>query len=163
MTLQYIRSHLRASRRLIGALLASALLGGASHADDAGQETVQPPAAWTVHGLNAMELEDLGDIDWTPITSGVASNSESLLFEGENTVAVWDAGPARLVLDTPLPYDEFVVVLKGELVLTDELGNSRTYRAGDMFMLPRGFKGIWDMTQAYRELIVVDTAAYNAE
>ena len=30
-------------------------------------------------------------------------------------------------------------------------------------MLPRGFKGIWDMTQAYRELIVVDTAAYNAE
>ena len=68
-----------------------------------------------------MELEDLGDIDWTPITSGVASNSESLLFEGENTVAVWDAGPARLVLDTPLPYDEFVVVLKGELVLTDEL------------------------------------------
>ncbi|MEM9386565.1 MAG: cupin domain-containing protein [Pseudomonadota bacterium] len=129
---------------------------------DAGKG-VAPPKPWTVHGLNAMALEDLGDIDWTPVESGVLGNSESTLFEGDNTVAVWDAGPAKLTLEEPLPYDEFVVVLEGELVLTDDSGHSMTYKAGDMFMLPKGFKGTWDMTQSYRELIVVDTQAYNEE
>ncbi|MEO0424812.1 MAG: cupin domain-containing protein [Pseudomonadota bacterium] len=133
----------------------------AAHAD--GHEAVAPPKPWTVHGLNTMELEDLGDIDWTPVESGVLGNSESLLFEGDNTVAVWDAGPAKLILEEPLPYDEFVVVLKGKLVLTDDEGRAMTYEAGDMFMLPKGFKGTWDMTEAYRELIVVDTTAYNEE
>ena len=59
-----------------------------------------------------------------------------------------------------LCFDEFVVVLKGELVLTDQDGNSVTYKPGDMFMLPKGFVGTWDMTEEYRELIVVDTTAY---
>jgi hypothetical protein len=30
-----------------------------------------------------------------------------------------------------------------------------------MFMLQKGFLGTWEMTEDYRELIVVDTAAYN--
>ncbi len=32
---------------------------------------------------------------------------------------------------------------------------------GDMFMLPKGFEGTWEMTSEYRELIVVDSALYN--
>lgn len=122
---------------------------------------VKPPAPWTAELLNKMVLEKLPDIDWSPIESGTSRNAETVLFEGENTVAVWDAGPAKLILDDPLPYDEFVFVLKGTLVLTDKEGNSQTYNVGDFFMLPKGFTGIWDMTEEYRELIIVDTKAYN--
>ena len=30
-------------------------------------------------------------------------------------------------------------------------------------MLPRGFVGTWEMTEEYRELIVIDTVAYRGE
>jgi uncharacterized protein len=65
------------------------------------------------------------------------------------------------VFDTPSAYDEFVIVLKGKLILTESAGNAFTYKAGEMFMLKKSFLGTWEMTEDFRELIVVDTAAYN--
>ena len=124
---------------------------------------LSPPKSWNVADLNAMELGALPDIDWMPVESGTLRNSETVLFEGENIISVWDAGPAKLIFDTPSTYDEFVLVLKGELVLSDNDGNTATYKQGDMFMLPKGFVGTWDMTEEYRELIVVDSVAYNGE
>ncbi len=121
---------------------------------------LSPPKSWNVADLNAMELGALPDIDWMPVESGTLRNSQTVLFEGENNVSVWDAGPAKLRFETPNTIDEFVVVLKGELILSDNDGNSNTYRQGDMFMLPKGFVGAWDMTEEYRELIVI---AGNAE
>lgn len=129
----------------------------------AAEVDLTPPPRWTMDSLNAMDLEDLGDIDWITVQSGSLRNAETSLFEGDNIVVVWDAGPATLVMDAPSSLDEFVLVLKGELVLTDTDGNSATYGTGDMFMLPKGFMGTWDMTEEYRELIVVDTSAYLGE
>ena len=124
---------------------------------------LSPPKSWNAADLNAMELGALPDIDWMPVESGSLRNAETVLFEGENIVSVWDAGPAKLRFETPNTYDEFVVVLKGELILSDNDGNSATYKKGDMFMLPKGFVGSWDMTEEYRELIVIDTVAYHGE
>ncbi len=121
---------------------------------------LSPPKSWNIADLNAMELGALPDIDWMPVESGTLRNSQTVLFEGENNVSVWDAGPAKLIFETPNTIDEFVVVLKGELSLSDNDGNSTTYKQGDMFMLPKGFVGAWDMTEEYRELIVI---ANNAE
>ena len=143
---------------LTGGFQATSLMGRIAFAEESAG--VKPPKSWNIAGLTVMELKELPDIDWIPVESGTKRNSETVLFEGENIVSVWDAGPARLTMDTPLPFDEFVVVLKGELVLTDQDGNSVTYKPGDMFMLPKGFVGTWDMTEEYRELIVVDTTAY---
>lgn len=131
-------------------------------ANAAEANAIKPPQSWTMDSLNAMALEDLGDIDWITVKSGSLPNSETTLFEGDNVVLVWEGGPATLVFDTPTTYDEFVVVLKGELILSDRDGNTATYKEGDMFMLPKGFVGTWDMTEEYRELIVIDTQAYNA-
>jgi hypothetical protein len=122
---------------------------------------ISPPESWSIAGLNAMELESLGKIDWITVEHGGQSNSETIIFEGENIVSVWDSGPARLVFDAPTTYDEFVIVLKGELILTGNAENAVTYKAGEMFMLKKGFLGTWEMTEDYRELIVVDTKAYN--
>ena len=116
---------------------------------------LSPPKSWNIADLNAMELGALPDIDWMPVESGTRRNAQTVLFEGENNVTVWDAGPAKLVFETPNTIDEFVVVLKGELILSDNDGNSTTYKQGDMFMLPIGFVGTWDMTEEYRELIVI--------
>jgi len=123
---------------------------------------IKPPPAWSLNNVNNMKLKELGKIDWITVKSGGEYNRETSLFEGENIVLVWESAPATLLLDKPSPYDEFVVVTKGILILTDNDGNSVTYKKGDMFMLPKGFTGTWEMPEEYRELIVVDTKAYNA-
>jgi len=155
---------------LVGISLASGIaltlvvqLGLLPSASAFGSEVVKisSPESWSIAGLNSMELEPLGKIDWITVEHGGQSNSETIIFEGENIVSVWDSSPARLVFDAPTTYDEFVIVLKGELILTDNAGNAVTYKAGEMFMLQKGFLGTWEMTEDYRELIVVDTAAYN--
>jgi hypothetical protein len=79
---------------------------------------ISPPKSWSIAGLNAMELESLGKIDWITVEHGGQSDSETIIFEGENIVSVWNSSPARLVFDAPTSYDEFVIVLKGELILT---------------------------------------------
>jgi len=40
------------------------------------------------------------------------------------------------------PTDEFMIVLEGEVTLEGE-GFRDTYRKGDAFFVPKGFKGIW--------------------
>ena len=125
------------------------------------KKEIVPPQGWTIESLNTMKLDALGEIDWITVASGSLQNSETALFDGDNIVSVWEGGPAKLVFDTPTTYDEFVVVLKGELILSDNNGNKVTYKPGDMFMLPKGFEGTWEMTSEYRELIVVDSALYN--
>ncbi len=44
------------------------------------------------------------------------------------------------------PCDEFMVVLEGSVTLESD-GFSQTYRKGDSFLLPKGFRGIWRQTE----------------
>ena len=124
---------------------------------------LSPPNSWNVADLTVMELDALPEIDFMPVESGTLRNSGSVLFAGENNVSLWDAGPAKLIFDKPVTYDEFVLVLKGELILSDNDGNSATYKKGDMFVVPKGFVGAWDMTEEYREFIVINAVACNGE
>lgn len=132
-------------------------------ANAADESAVKPPQSWSLDSVNSMELEDLGKIDWITVKSGGLYNSETTVFEGDNVILVWESGPAILEFDAPSTLDEFVVVTKGILILTDNDGNSATYKKGDMFMLPKGFTGTWEMLEEYREFIIMDTELYNAE
>ena len=40
------------------------------------------------------------------------------------------------------PSDEFMVLLKGEVTL-EYADTSETFRQGDAFLVPKGFKGVW--------------------
>lgn len=40
------------------------------------------------------------------------------------------------------PCDEFMLVLEGEVTVESE-SFSETYKAGDAFLIPKGFKGYW--------------------
>ena len=54
---------------------------------------------------------------------------------------------------------QFVLVLSGKSVLIDDSGNAQTFLAGDYFVVPKGFTGIWEEHGVYRELIVIDEEA----
>ena len=137
-------------------LTLQALPGEFGSAQAATASNLMPPTAWRVDELKEMELEAHPDWPSAMVQSGTARNSGARLHEGQNNVTLWNAGPARFSVPLPgFPYDQFVLVLKGQLVLTDTNANSATYDEGDMFMIPRGWAGTWDMTEEYREFIIV--------
>lgn len=52
--------------------------------------------------------------------------------------------------------DEFVYVQKGVVTLVDDTSNARhTFKKGDFFVVPKGWKGIWSTPRAYREWIIL--------
>jgi len=43
--------------------------------------------------------------------------------------------------------DELCVLLDGVVRLTDADGRVETYRQGDTFLIPKGFKGVWETVE----------------
>jgi uncharacterized cupin superfamily protein len=44
---------------------------------------------------------------------------------------------------TNWPVDEVMLLLKGEVEITDNAGHSHVFRQGDAFVMPKGFSGTW--------------------
>jgi uncharacterized cupin superfamily protein len=53
-------------------------------------------------------------------------------------------------------------VLNGQAILSVEGGISQTFKAGDSFIVPKGFTGTWEMKDNFRELIIIEKKAYDA-
>jgi uncharacterized cupin superfamily protein len=70
-----------------------------------------------------------------------------------NRVAFWESEAGGL-RSFNFPKDEFVYVLEGSLVTTDADGTKHEFHAGDAFVLPKGWVGVWDMKAHFKKLIV---------
>jgi uncharacterized cupin superfamily protein len=68
-------------------------------------------------------------------------------------VAFWESEPGGLRASN-FPKDEFVHVLEGSVVTTDANGTKHEFRAGDAFVLPKGWAGMWEMNAHFKKLIV---------
>ena len=116
--------------------------------------------------LDAEKLAGLGLEEFEPfpeeiVLSGRSRHSYHTLFSGEEVVAeVYEAQPAKLKIDEPWPYDEFIYLLSGKLILTDAKGEVTEYVAGESLVVPKGFVGIWEMQGSFRELVVIEKKAY---
>ena len=109
-----------------------------------------------------MKKEALDSIPPFPkeeLLSGKQENWTKIVYHGEVVVALYESTPARIAVNKPFPYDEFIHVLEGELVLTPVNGTKQTFKAGDSVLLPKGWMGTWDMTEHFREMVVVETKA----
>ena len=134
-----------------------AVVGLASAADERDLST---PQVWRANALSTMPLDKRPDRDPSRVVSGTGKTSGKNLYEGENVVDLWQGGPAKYHTRNPFPYDEFIVILKGRLVLTDKDGKTASYEKGDMLVVPKGFTGYWDMPEEYRELVVIEAKAH---
>jgi uncharacterized cupin superfamily protein len=78
------------------------------------------------------------------------------LFAGEELrVSVFESTPATTDHRTrPLDVDEFVLVLSGKLILTEQDGTRHEFTPGQTVVLPRGYTGKWTMEGNYRELAI---------
>ncbi len=50
---------------------------------------------------------------------------------------------------------EFCYLVKGHIVLTDEDGEESTFKAGDAFVIPVGFKGSWEVVESVTKHYVI--------
>lgn len=59
-------------------------------------------------------------------------------------VGIWEGEPGTLQL-TNYPFDEYCLIVAGELVITSTDGPPQVFRPGDSFVIPKGFSGTWEM------------------
>ena len=109
--------------------------------------------------LRDMELEVIPPFPSEIVIESESKNWESVIHQGDFVVSVFAASPAVIDINEPFPYEEIVLVLEGEVTLTNIDGGAQTYRQGDTFLVPRGGLGTRDMPVEYREMIIIETDA----
>ncbi len=115
-----------------------------------------------VEELKLLKLDSIPPWPAEMVLKGTNEHWQKVLHQGEFVVTIYEAQPALIDISTPYPYDEFVLVLEGEVTLSATEGEKRTYRAGDSFVVPKGFTGTWNMPVKFREMILVETRAWLA-
>lgn len=94
---------------------------------------------------------------------------EAPLAQGEDTTHIWYTDPTNKVcagfwasadFHGPVTYseDEFCTLLAGVVRLTDATGQVETYRAGDSFVIPAGFHGVWQTVEPVRKFFMIHEA-----
>jgi uncharacterized cupin superfamily protein len=122
------------------------------------------PAVVPLHleKMRTLELDSIPPWPAEVIIKGTNQHWQKELHRGEVAVTIYESMPAVIDVSEPFPYDEFVLVLEGEVTLTHTDGSAQTYGMGDSFTVPKGWRGTWDMPVKYREMIVVETEAWIA-
>jgi uncharacterized cupin superfamily protein len=69
----------------------------------------------------------------------------------------WSSEPGKSLVR--YQKDEVCVLLTGVVRLTDESGHSETYRAGETFLIPNGFKGTWETVEPARKFFAIHIPA----
>lgn len=65
-------------------------------------------------------------------------------------IGVWEADVSKVKL-VDFPVTEFVLMLSGRLVVVNQDGTSNEFKAGDTFVIPKGFTGIWDIRERMKK------------
>lgn len=77
------------------------------------------------------------------------------MHEGDTVarVGLWEADVSKTKL-IDYPFTEYVLMISGRLVITNEDGSSQEFVAGDTFVMPKGWTGIWDIQERMKKQMV---------
>src|SRR5437868_8455256 len=76
---------------------------------------------------------------------------------GQFFAGVWESTPGRWRVR--YTENEFCHITRGSVEIEDEHGYSRTFKAGDSFVVPAGFSGVWRVKEPTSKLYVIFEAA----
>ena len=104
--------------------------------------------------LNEAEhrLADLPD----RVIEGDPQHVTRMFFEspdGKLVAGTWTSTPGRWHAFTDR--DEFCMILSGHCRLIDEEGQAQTFKTGDAFLIPNGFRGYWDVIETTTKHFVI--------
>jgi uncharacterized cupin superfamily protein len=147
---------------LLAGLLCAVSLPAIAEEDTGAEKKAAPaPVRLDRERIAGLELTEYDPMSKESVLEGSAKHRGHVFFSGEEIVVeVWEAGPAKLSVKEPFPYDEYVFIQSGKLILTDAKGKKTEYVEGDSLVVPQGFIGTWEMLGNYRELVVIEKEAY---
>ena len=73
---------------------------------------------------------------------------------GSITSGVWECAPCLEEIEA-YPVHELMTVVSGRLNLTDAHGKTDTFTAGDTFLIPKGVKVTWEITETLRKFYMI--------
>jgi uncharacterized cupin superfamily protein len=85
--------------------------------------------------------------DWQEIEHRTVDLAEDSLG------GLWE-GTAGSVYFESWPYTEFCVMIEGHVAVIDSDNQRKDFRAGDAFVVPKGFRGTWTTVEPSRKYFV---------
>ena len=87
--------------------------------------------------------------------TGEPMTSNRVFFDAHSTrVGVWECSPGGWEIQNR-PDTETMLLLKGHVRMTTQGEDPVELREGDVFVLPKGWSGRWDVLETARKLFVV--------
>ncbi|AWN36749.1 cupin domain-containing protein [Methylobacterium radiodurans] len=86
------------------------------------------------------------------IVSGNPRQTATTIFKSPDeryAAGIWTCGVGAFRID--FEHDEFIHLIEGAVTTTDAAGVSRSYRAGEAFVSPRGWSGTWTVTEPVKK------------
>lgn len=103
-------------------------------------------------GVTERRLADLPD----RVVEGDPHHVSQTRFEspdGALIAGTWTSTPGKWRAFTDR--DEFCVILSGHARLIDEAGHAQTFKTGDAFLIPNGFRGFWEVVETTTKHFVI--------
>lgn len=101
---------------------------------------------------------DLGEASPKPTSiDGEQREASRQLFcsnDGKLSVGVWECSPGRFLAERA-NNSETCHLISGRITLRGEDGQIRDLAAGDMLVLPRGWRGEWMLHETTRKLYII--------
>ncbi|WP_299315534.1 cupin domain-containing protein [uncultured Halomonas sp.] len=97
-------------------------------------------------------LADLPD----RVVEGDPHHESTLRFtshDGKLIAGTWTSTPGKWHAFTAR--DEFCYILTGHVRLIAEDGSAQTFRSGDAFLIPDGFRGLWEVIETTTKHFVI--------
>lgn len=72
---------------------------------------------------------------------------------GDIVAGTWACNAGKVQINGH-PVNEACFVVRGSVTIADESGRMETFKAGEGFLLPRGFRGIWSNSEDFAKLFM---------
>lgn len=90
------------------------------------------------------------------VVEGDPRHESTTLFEnaaGDVIAGTWTSTPGKWHAFTDR--DEFCCIVSGHVRLIAEDGNVQTFKTGDAFLIPNGFRGFWEVVETTTKHFVI--------
>jgi len=87
----------------------------------------------------------------------IATHLAKTWFSGKELTAQVHEVSDGMLQYSHFPKDEYSCVLKGSAILTSSNGDRNVFEPGDVFVVPKGWSGTWEMTGGFRGVFLTRT------
>lgn len=91
--------------------------------------------------------------DYDDASDGWTESEHRAALSAEHVIGAWTGKPGWVRIDD-WPYNEVCVIKSGAVEVEDATGAKRRFEAGDSFMIPQHFAGVWHTLEPCEKVFV---------